>query len=181
MSASCNESDRAGYTVIMRDSWTDALLRVLGAGWMGLFVGLVTGGWTRGTMVTALIYAAFMAAAGWLAWEAPPGDEAAELWEDLGLRDRRRVARALNSRRDPADPRLARITRTVRAYAREDHDKPGRWDSDVWMVAVVAVVVVAALGGAPPGWVVAGALLPAAAVALRIRDRGARAQPRLSS
>jgi Flp pilus assembly protein TadB len=162
----------------MLDSWTDVLLRVFGAGWVGLFAGLVTGGWTRDTMVTALIYAAVMAAVGWLAWEAPPGDEAAELWEDLGLRDRRRVARALKSRRDPADPRLARITRTVRAYAREDHDEPGRRDRGhaVWMVALVAVVVVAALRGAPPGWVVAGALLPAAAVALRIRDRG-RARP----
>jgi Flp pilus assembly protein TadB len=161
----------------MLDSWTDVLLRVLGAGWVGLFAGLVTGGWTRDTMVTALIYAAVMAAVGWLAWEAPPGDEAAELWEDLGLRDRRRVARALKSRRDPADPRLARITRTVRAYVHED-EEPGRRDRGhaVWMVALVAVVVVAALRGAPPGWVVAGALLPAAAVALRIRDRG-RARP----
>jgi hypothetical protein len=147
---------------------SDRAVTLLSAGWFGLTIGLIDGEWDNGTTIGVLIYGGLMVVFTWLGRDPPPGDEVAELLEGLSRRDRRAVIRALSSGEDPSDPRLARITHTARRYLRDEPVTPRR--RVVGILGTLAVVVIAALSGAPPGWVAAGAVFPLALAALSVAE-----------
>jgi hypothetical protein len=143
------------------------LLRFLAIGWIGMVAGLFQDRWDSEAVGFAVIYAATVALGALL---GSPKPELQDDWEDLRWRDRARANHALLT---GAEPEQARVRRVVRLALREEPDDPG---NPIWRAAwtgfraavVVVPIVFAAVNGAPPGWVVAGATLPAAVFAFRV-------------
>jgi hypothetical protein len=154
-----------------------AFVQLISGGWWGLMFGLFfSGSWPASLVITSAVYGVATACIR-LVWPYSPADSISENWEELTWRERRMIMRAL-SRAEPVSQRTL-TTLTIRAA---EATPAGRtWGRALGAAALVATVVVAALNGAPPGWVVAGAAFPVASVALgvyvhsgRMRDRARR-------
>jgi hypothetical protein len=152
----------------MPSPWITAAIQLTSGAWCGLLVGLVSGDWSH-AVTAAVIYGVVMACLTPAALVCPAGS-ISENWEELTTRERRMIVRAL-SRAEVVEQRTL-TTLTIRA-AESLAAEPRRtkWFEALRLAAAPAVVVVAAVAGAPPAWVIAGAAFPTFLLAIALYDR----------
>src|SRR3954454_8278010 len=163
---SCNESDHAGYIHPVPGFRSNLVLQFLATGWVGLTVGLVADSWSGTSVFISTVYGAVMASFAWFGW-VPPSHELEEPWRDLSPRERRTVLRALWRGNDPSDARLAHATALAREVQRAEPPESVLFPV-LRAAGTLAVVVIAAVHDAPPGWVAAGAVFPLAIAAFGV-------------
>ena len=153
----------------MVDLREQLLLRFIAVGWIGMIAGLFQNSWDSEAIGFAVIYAVTTAVG---ALVGSPKPELQDDWEDLRWRDRVRANAALLTGSEPEQPRVRRVVRLARREQVEEPGNPIARAAGIGFraAAVIVPIVFAAIDGAPPGWVIAGAALPVAVAALRAAE-----------
>lgn len=159
----------------MTDFREQLLLRLLGAGWVGMVAGLFQDAWNDDAAGFAALYVVTTALG---AVFSSPTPALADDWEDLRWRERVAANLSLLRGSQPSAPRVARVVRLARRETPEETHGPIRraLSAVVRGAAVLVPIVLAAANGAPSEWLIAGAVFPVVIFALRAAELTQRAR-----
>jgi hypothetical protein len=166
----------------MLDPWIDLLTAPFVGVIAGFGLGFFERDWGAGTVAVGVAIAAVIAVGGWISPTRPVGVAEAR-WDSLSRTNRRQVVRAVARGRAVSDRGAAAAAVDIAdALAKASSMKRELAVRISIVVVLVALIVASTHRGAPPGWVIAGALsllsvtvIGVAQASQRTRDRARRA------